>query len=68
MSIFEVNVTHRPTPGIIITEDDRAVNSLIAPVFKLNGYDAFMALKAEECLAELNELDLLLIVSIKICS
>jgi DNA-binding response OmpR family regulator len=57
ISIFEVNVTPQPTPRIMITEDDREVNSLIAAVFRLNGYDAFMALKAEECLAELNELD-----------
>jgi DNA-binding response OmpR family regulator len=50
-------VAPQPTPRIIITEDDREVNSLIATVFRLNGYDAFMALKAEECLAKLNELE-----------
>jgi DNA-binding response OmpR family regulator len=44
------------TPRIIIVEDDREVNSLIAAVFRLNGYDSFMAFRAEECVAKLNEL------------
>ena len=45
------------TPRIIVAEDDREVSSLVTAIFRLNGYEGFMTFNAEQCLAQLNELD-----------
>lgn len=45
------------TPRIIVAEDDREVSSLVTAIFRLNGYEGFMTFNAEQCLAQLKELD-----------
>jgi DNA-binding response OmpR family regulator len=42
---------------IIIADDDKDVNSLLAATFLLKGYEVYKTYSAEECLLKLNELD-----------
>jgi DNA-binding response OmpR family regulator len=42
---------------IIIADDDKDVNSLLAATFLLKGYEVYKTYSAEECLIKLNELD-----------
>jgi DNA-binding response OmpR family regulator len=42
---------------IIIADDDKDVNSLLAGTFLLKGYEVYKTYSAEECLIKLNELD-----------
>jgi DNA-binding response OmpR family regulator len=41
---------------IIIADDDKDVNSLLAATFMLKGYEVYKAFSADECLSTLNEL------------
>ncbi len=42
---------------IIIADDEKDVNSLLAATFLLKGYEVYKTYSADECLSKLNELD-----------
>ena len=41
---------------LIIADDDKDVNSLLAATFVLKGYEVYKTFSADECLSTLNEL------------
>jgi DNA-binding response OmpR family regulator len=41
---------------LIIADDDKDVNSLLAATFVLKGYEVYKTFSADECLSKLNEL------------